>query len=306
MLDAGLREKLGIKVNHLVQGPTPLTLLISNFGQSNQTMSMEADLTNAELLFGSIGWTKPPGQAAKISFDIAKSADGSVDLKNLKLVGDDIAVDGEIALDTNQHLKSFHFADFSVSPLTHMEITAQVRDDQVLEIKAEGPSYDGKQFFRSLFSAGQLAGVKTTEPADPFGIDLTAKIGRVIGFYDTTATGVDVMMKKRDGRLVALDAKAKLNGKESAAVSLETKGGDRLLKAEALDAGAAFRLVGFYRSIEGGQASLQVNMDAGAPGTKSGTLWARDFDVVGDTVVADVLTDPSSAAVLGQNKRQVV
>jgi hypothetical protein len=306
MLDAGLREKLGIKVNHLVQGPTPLTLLISNFGQPNQTMSMEADLTNAELLFGSMGWTKPPGQAAKISFDIAKSADGSVDLKNLKLVGDDIAVDGEIALDTNQHLKSFHFADFSVSPLTHVEITAQVRDDQVLEIKAEGPSYDGKQFFRSLFSAGELAGVKTTEPADPFGIDLTAKIGRVIGFYDTTATGVDVMMKKRDGRLVALDAKAKLNGKEPAAVSLETKSGDRLLKAEALDAGAAFRLVGFYRSIEGGQASLQVNMDAGAPGTKSGTLWARDFNVVGDTVVADVLTDPSSTAVLGENKRQVV
>jgi AsmA-like C-terminal region/Protein of unknown function len=306
MLDAGLREKLGIKVNHLVQGPTPLTLLISNFGQPNQTMSMEADLTNAELLFGSMGWTKPPGKAAKISFDIAKSEDGSVELKNLKLVGDDIAVDGEIALDTNQHLKSFHFADFSVSPLTHLEITAQVRDDQVLEIKAEGPSYDGKQFFRSLFSAGQFAGVETAEPADPFGIDLTAKIGQVIGFYDTTATGVEVMMKKRDGRLVALDAKAKLNGKESAAVKLETQGGDRLLKAEAFDAGAAFRLVGFYRSIEGGQASLQVNMDAGAPGTKSGTLWARDFNVVGDSVVADVLTDPSSAAVLGQNKKQVV
>jgi hypothetical protein len=303
MLDADLREKLGIKVNHLVRGPTPVTLFVTGFGQPTQTMSMEADLTKAELLFGSMGWTKPPGQDAKIRFDIAKSADGSVDLKNLKLVGDDIAVYGDIALDPNQHLKSFHFSDFSVSPQTHVEITANVRADQVLDIKAEGPSFDGKQFFHSLFSAGQLAA--EGEPADPFGIDMTANIGRVIGFHDTTATDVEVMLKKRNGRLVALDAKGKLNGKKPAAVKLETRNGARVLKAEALDAGAAFRLVGFYGNIEGGNASLQVNMDAGSPGTKSGTLWARDFTVVGDSVVADVLTDPSSAAVLGQNKKPI-
>ena len=41
------------------------------------------------------------------------------------------------------------------------------------------------------------------------------------------------------------------------------------------------------------------------PGTKSGTLWARDFSVLGDQVVNDVLTDPSSEAVLGgQGKKQ--
>jgi hypothetical protein len=96
-----------------------------------------------------------------------------------------------------------------------------------------------------------------------------------------------------------------LNGKEVAAVNLTEKNGTRLLQAEALDAGAAFRLVGFYRSIEGGEASLQVNMDAGGPGTKSGTLWARDFSVAGDPVVADVLTDPSAAAVLGEHKKQI-
>jgi hypothetical protein len=72
-----------------------------------------------------------------------------------------------------------------------------------------------------------------------------------------------------------------------------------------LNAGAAFRLIGFYRSIEGGEASLQVNMDAGGRGTKTGTLWARDFNIVGDRVVADVLTDPSSTAVLGQDKRPI-
>jgi AsmA-like C-terminal region/Protein of unknown function len=305
-LDEAMREKLGIKVNHLVQGPTPVTLSITGLGQPTQAMSMTADLTNARLLFGSMGWTKPPGQTANIGFDIAQSADGSTDLKNLKILGDDLAIYGDISLDPEQHLKGFHFSDFSIDSMSHVEITANVRDDQVLDISAEGPTYDGKQFFRSLFSAGQFAENGAGEPADPFGIDLTASIGTVVGFYDTTAKNVTVSLKKRDGRLVALDAKGELNGTTAAGVELVHSGRGRLLKAEASDAGAAFKLVGFYRSVEGGEASLQVDLDAGAPGTKSGTLWAQDFDVVGDSVVSDVLTDPSSAAVLGDTKKQVV
>jgi len=304
-LDSALREKLGIKVNHLVRGPTPLTLFVKGLGKGTQTMSMEADLTEAQFLFGAMGWTKPKGQVAKVSFDVTQSGDGATNLDNFKIVGNDIGVYGKIALDPQQHLKSFYFSDFSVSPQTHVEITAKVRDDQVLEVHAEGPSYDGRQFFRSLFSAGQLVDDGSAEPPDPFGIDFTAKIGQVHGFYDTTATDFDVMLKKRDGRLVALKGQGKLNGKKSAGVELKSKNGARILKAEALDAGAAFRLIGFYRSIEGGEASLQVNMDAGGAGTKTGTLWARDFDVVGDSVVADVLTDPNTVAVLGENKQPV-
>jgi hypothetical protein len=305
-LDENLRKQLGIKVNHLVKGTVPLTLFVKGLGQGTQQLSMEADLGNAELLFGSMGWTKPAGKAAKVSFDVDQQDDGSTGLDNFKIIGDDIAVHGKIALGPEQQLKSFYFSDFSVNELTHMEITAKVREDQVLVIHAEGPSYDGRQFFRSLFSAGQLAEDGSAEPDDPFGIDFTAKIGRVIGFDDTYATDMDVMLKKRSGRLTALRGKGKLNGKSAASAQLTMKNGARILKAESLDAGSVFRLIGFYRSIEGGQASLQVNMDAGGRGTKSGTLWATNFNVVGDRVVADVLTDPSSVAVLGQeNKKHI-
>jgi hypothetical protein len=251
-----------------------------------------------------LGWTKPAGHAATIKFDIVPKADGSTDLDNLKILGDDIDIHGGIALDPAQHLKEFYFSDFSVNRLTHVEITATVRDDQVLEIKAQGPSYDGKQFFQSLFSAGQFDG--SVEPAQPFGVDFTAQIDTVAGFYDTTAKDVQVTMKKRNGRLIALDATGELSANAPAAVHLEQSGSARLIKAEARDAGAAFRLVGFYPSVEGGEASLEVNLDAGGPGAKSGTLWARDFIVLGDSVVNDVLTDPNSMAVLGERKQQVV
>jgi hypothetical protein len=303
-LDEASRDKLGIKVNHLVRGPTPVTLSISGVGEGAHSMSMQADLTNARLLFTSMGWTKPVGHTATVQFDVVPKEDGSTDLDNFKILGDDIAVEGAIALDAEQHLKEFYFSDFSVNRSTHVEITALVRDDNVLDIKAQGPSFDGKQFFQSLFSAGQLAEDGSAEPADPFGIDFSADIGTVFGFYDTVAKDVKVTLKKRNGRLVALDGKAELNGTSPAAVGLEQSEGSRVIKAEAHDAGAAFRLIGFYPSVEGGDASLQVSLDAGAAGSKSGTLWARNFTVLGDSVVNDVLTDPNSAAVLGENKQQ--
>jgi hypothetical protein len=303
-LDAATREALGMKINHLVQGPTPVTLQIARLGgDSLPSMNLHADLTDAQISFGGLGWTKPTGRAANVQLDIVSKPDGATNLENLRILGDDIDIQGGIALDANQHLKEFYFSDFSVNRYTHLEISAIVRDDQVLEIKAQGPSYDGRQFFQSLFSAGQFSGA--SEPADPFGIDLTAQIGTVSGFYDTTAQNVEVTLKKRNGQLVALDAKADLNGSAPLAVRLEEKEGARHITAEARDAGAAFRIVGFYPSIEGGEASLQVNLDAGGPGSKTGTLWAREFVVLGDSVVNDVLTDPNSAAVLGDRKQQV-
>ena len=304
-LDEAARDKLGMKVNHLVRGPLPVTLSVVRSANGAQAVSMQGDLTNAQLIFGNMGWTKPKGRPATIQFDVAKSADGSTDLKNLNIFGDDIAIKGSISLDPDQHLKSFYFSDFSFDFITHVEITAAVKEDNVLAVEAHGPTYDGKQFFQSLFSAGQLA-EDTPNPNDVFDLDLTARLGTVVGFYDTTVQNVQVSLKKRHGQLVALDAKGQLNGAEAMAVQLESGNHGRVIKAEAHDAGAAFRLVGFYPKVDGGEASLEVSLDAGEPGTKSGTLWARDFVLLGDSVVSDVLSDPHAQAALGTHKQHTV
>jgi len=88
-------------------------------------------------------------------------------------------------------------------------------------------------------------------------------------------------------------------------VKLEQRNGARIIRAESRDAGAAFRLIGFYPKVEGGEGSLEVNLDASEPGMKTGTLWARDFSVLGDSVVSDVLTDPQSQALGGERKKEV-
>ncbi len=180
-------------------------------------------------------------------------------------------------LDPEQNLKSFNFSDFSFDILTHVQIAALVREGNILDVRATGASYNGKQFFQSLFSAGQLAENAPPEPDDVLGINLSARIDTVVGFYDTTLKDAQVTLQKRGGKLVALDIKGALNGDAQVAVKLDHEGSSRVIKAECRDAGSAFRLVGFYPSVSGGEASLQVNLDAGDVGSKSGTLVGSQF-----------------------------
>ena len=212
-------------------------------------MSLQADLTDAQLLFGSMGWTKPAGRARH--HPVRRGADRRTArpiCKNLKILGDDINIDGGIALDPEQHLKSFYFSDFSFDFLTHVEITATVRDDKVLDIKANGPSYDGKQFFQSLFSAGQL----TDDGSSRAGRSVRhrpyrATSARWSGFYDTTAQqrACHLQEAQRPDRCARCQGRAERQDVRPRS-RCETNGGTRVIKAEARDAGAAFRLVGFY------------------------------------------------------------
>ncbi|MEG6509325.1 AsmA-like C-terminal domain-containing protein [Methyloligella sp. 2.7D] len=308
-LDAAERDKLGMKVNHLVKGVLPVTLLFPNGDgggdEAMQNMQFEADLTNTELTVSSMGWIKPAGQRAVAKFKVNQAKDGSARLENFAITGEnEIDIQGWVALDKNKQLQSFHFPDFSFNSLTHVEITGETGADGILKVKANGPTYDGKQFFKSLFSAGQLAADAPAESDESAGMDMTAHFGTVIGNYGTTLQNVDVDLKTRKGDLVALDAKGNLNGKSPVGVRLENEGGSRVIRAESRNAGDAFRLVGFYRQVQGGEGTLLVNLDAGSNDMKRGTLWVRNFEVVSDDVVSNLLTDQQSQAAFGPNNRQ--
>jgi hypothetical protein len=78
-------------------------------------------------------------------------------------------------------------------------------------------------------------------------------------------------------------------GKPFAAVLRPEPGQPRRLRAESLDAGQLFKLVGFYPNAVGGLMTLDVNLDGQGAVERQGTLWARDFVVLGDPIISEVL-----------------
>ena len=63
-----------------------------------------------------------------------------------------------------------------------------------------------------------------------------------------------------------------------------------------MDAGQLFKLVGFYPNAVGGAVNLEVNLDGQGPAERTGTLWVRDFLVLGDPIISEVLQNADGTA----------
>jgi hypothetical protein len=288
VLDATDRDQLDLAVNHFLIGDLPVTLTVTSPSGADRMVEVEADLTPAELVLDNMAWRKPPGQTARLTFRLAPQADGGAVLENVTIIGDGIDVAGSIWLDKDRRLTAFEFPEFSMNFLSRLRISGKVQND-VWKVRAAGTTYDGRTLFKSFFSAGQLTSTSIPEAKTRTGIDLEAEIDAMVGFEDTTVRNVELALSRRAGKLKSLKAKGTLASGEPIFVRLDKGAEGRRLVAETRDAGNAFRLVGFYSNVEGGEAILHVNLDGRGAVEKSGTLWTRRFEILGDTVVKKVL-----------------
>lgn len=308
LLDNADRAQLGIDINHIVQGEVPIEVTVTHGQRPQPTVQLRADLTNAELLLDAVAWRKPPGRQAFLQFEIAEGKTHKRELQNFRIAGDNIAIEGWAALGADSRLREFYFPDFSLNVVTRLEVQGKLSNEDVWSIKARGPTFDGRDFYRALFSVGQITD-KPLKPLKPReGVDLDAEIDNVIGFSDMSMRGMRMTMKRRGEKLVALEARGTLDGGSPLAVVLDPKqAGPRKLRADTTDAGRAFKMTGFYPNVQGGRARLEVNLDGRGAAEKTGTLWVEDFRILGDPVVSEVfgsVDDGKSAS--GKPQRQMV
>jgi hypothetical protein len=136
---------------------------------------------------------------------------------------------------------------------------------------------------------------------------LTADIGAVLGASDTTIRGVKLKMQKRAEQLTMLDLRGILDGGKPLSARLRQEPGKpRTFIAETSDAGQALKLIGFYSNMIDGVAELEVNLEGRGAAEKTGLLTIRNFRVLGDPIVSEVLqtTDGGRPAIDGGGRAQ--
>lgn len=306
-LDNSDRTQLGLDVNHLVQGDVAVEVTVAHKPDDAPAIHLRADLTNAELLFDDLAWRKVPGRIASLEFDVASSAPGTIDLKNFRLVGDNIAIDGWLTVDDKREVSEFYFPNFSINVVSRLEVRGKINSKRIWTISAKGSTFDAKDLFRSLLALGNTTDteIKPLHPAA--GVDFTAEVDTVLGHSDVSLRGYKIKLSERDDQIVSLDAQGTLDGGKPL-VAVMKPGGPRKLYAESTDAGQAFKLIGFYPNIQGGRLKLEVNLEARGAAEKSGVLWIEDFRVLGDPIVSEVYSSVegnSGAADGGKRKRAV-
>jgi hypothetical protein len=303
-LDNSDRTQLGLDINDLVQGDVGMEVIITRTASNERQVHVRADLANAELSLDSVAWSKPRGKASLFEFDVVKGTHHPLELQNVKLVGDNIAVEGWMGLGSDHKVKEFHLPHFSLNVIGSLETNGKLRSDNVWEVTAKGPFYDGRDLFRSFFDVARVSDANgNVKP----GLDLRAEIDTVMGFSDSRLRNVHMTLLKRGDRLVGLDARGVLDGgKVFTALVHNEPGQARRLQAEATDAGQIFKVVGFYPNAIGGQMNLEVFLDGQGAAERTGTLWARDFAILGDPIVSEVLQNVDGVVTQGRARRAVV
>ncbi len=306
VLDNSYRNQLGLDINDLVQGDVAVEVTVTRDAQSERRVHVRCDLLNAELNLDSVAWRKPRGRGALFEFDYAKGT-GSlpIELRNVKLVGDNVALEGMIGVGADNKVREFRFPNFSLNVVTSLEASGRMRNDGIWDVTAKGTTYDGRDLFRSFFDVG---GTPDLSQKPRPGLDLKAEIGTVIGHSDTAMRNVRVSLQKRGHKVVNLDARGILEGgKLFAAVIRPEPGQPRRLLAEATDAGQLFKLAGFYPNAMGGVMNLEVHLDGQGAAERTGTLWTRDFVILGDPIISEVLQNAEgSSTTPGTGRKKVV
>lgn len=309
-LDDSDRAQLGLDINEFVHGVVPVDVQILQSSESTTApVHVRADLTSAELSLGAIAWRKPPGRSAFLEFDVVAAGAGRHELRGLRVAGDSIAVGGSAEIGADRRLRAFSLPEFSLNIVTRLKVQGTLGNDNVWKISVKGPTFDGRDFFRTLFVIDGAGDTAARDAGKRGGLDLQANVDTVLGFSDLSLRGMTLAMSRRGGRLTALEARGTLDGGAPLAVELDKDDkGTRRLRADTSDAGQAFKFINFYPNMQGGRARLQVNVDGKGAAEKTGTLWVEDFRVLGDPIVSEVVSsvDDSRPQVASKSGRRVV
>jgi hypothetical protein len=161
-----------------------------------------------------------------------------------------------------------------------------------MDVRVQGSTFDGRDFFRSLFTSGTGQRRKGTSKKD--GIDVKVSIDNLLGYSDTSLRNFSMEMSKRGDRLTALDARGALDSGKALIAILQAEGnGSRKIISDTTDAGQTLRLVGFYPNMQGGRGRMDIYLDGRDTQQTSGVLIIEDFKVLGDPIVSEVVSSAS-------------
>lgn len=313
VLDNADRNQLGFDINDIVQGDVPVEITMSRPAVGPPKVHVRADLTKANLAIEELAWQKAPGKPARVEFDVAAGKVHKFELQNFKVIGDEIAVEGMVAIGADNRTREFEFSTFALNVVSRLEVKGSLDSTNLWAIKARGATYDGREFFKSIFAVTGRDDQRPKAKNPARGADITAEIDNVLGHNDASLRSMRVKLSERGDKLTALDVRADLNSGRPLAIVLAQQNAKapRILYAESTDAGLAMRLIGFYSSMQDGRLRLEVNLDGSGAADKAGTLWVEKFKVLGDPVVAQVFSsvgDTGSPAIaeVGSGNSKVV
>ena len=291
ILDDADRNSLGLNINHIIKGPVEINATMTGLYEQQVTgiplAHVRIDVTKAALQVESLALEKPIGRKTFLDFDIEGDRNDGWRLTNLRIDGDTMAAKGSAQINPQGKLAAFDISDFAIDVVTRLKIKGERREDNIWRVSVRGKSFEGRDFFRAMFSPGNSQD-STDVTSDP-GLDLDVQIDNVLGYWDTTLRDLRLYLSKRNGKITALSAYGKFQDNNNLRATVRRQNDVRQLVVTSNDAGQTFKLVGFYPNVRSGDLQSIIDLESTKSGGRRGLLAVRRFNVLGDQIVSEVL-----------------
>lgn len=310
-LDTADRVQLGLDVNDFVIGEMPIEVLVSPRAQAEPQIQVRANLTSAELVIDALAWRKASGRPATLQFEIVRPNRQRTELQGFRIVGEDISMSGVIGLDARNRVRDFNFHELALHVVSRLQLSGAQKPDNSWDVTVRGQTLDGRDFFQSLFSVGNVRAKAPPPRKDQSALDLKVEIDNVLGHHDLSLKQLRMQVSNRGGRTVALQARGLVDNAGRGApnpltVTISQSGRDaRMLNARTDDAGQVFRLIGFFPNMQGGTMNLDVNLDGSGAIEKTGRLHVERFAILGDQVSGDMASLEAGSGQRGPRRAAV-
>lgn len=283
-LDGADRRRLGMAIDDIVGGEIPIEVQFTPRDNEPGRIEVSADLTSTDFHLDGLSWRKPPGRTARISFEVVRPRGSkALELREFKVAGDNIAIDGTVTLGTDGQPVAYRFPGFSLNVVSNLEVEGIRRADKVWDVKARGKTFDGSAIMRSLYAVEATRANPSTTM-----MDLDARIDTVIGVNDTTVRQLQLQLRRRGERIVGLEMSSVLDGGQPIEARL-MPGQTRVVHVETPDAGQALKTIGFYTSMVGGKGQLRIHLDGRSGAERAGEIQVSRFRILGDPIVSELV-----------------
>ncbi len=285
VLDEKTRTTLGIKLDDYLKGSIPIKVALQQDGDATRA-DVEADLSKTSLSLTAIGWSREPTAKTKASFSVVQTKSGQRTLRDLKVSGDGLKLNGEIDVSSAGNLVSAALTDLQFGESNYRSVVIKPVDG-VVNLSVEGREFDARPYIGKIASP-----LKTNPDAKEnagYNLAVRAKFDRVLAYRGEIIEGVNAEISVKGGTLAALSARgAFLNGLPLS-VKLVPSNAGRDLTVVSTDGGATIRAANFYGKIAGGQLEFNASI-ANAPGSpiRNGLLKMRNFEVRDEAALAEL------------------
>ncbi len=283
-LDDSQREKLAPGLGSYVSGPIAMTMENEDDGSL-----VTLDLKRTVLSLPWLGWEKPSGVPATLSFHLRNAENDVTVLDDLQLTGSGLSARGQVKIDKDGLLST---------TLTHVALSEG--DDINVAIQREQSGLDvvvtGRSLMANPLLDNLIAGNGNTGGGPAAGGTGDARvhfdIARVSGGGGRQLSGVAGDLVVRRGDLASGSLSATTATGQPVIVDLGAEDGAKTVSVRTSGTGSLLRFLGVYQKMTGG--TLDLNMIETSAGWH-GLLNLAEFRLLNEEQLKQLLSSPTGA-----------